>query len=144
MKIYFFFLTLLISKSSFSQSFDSLKRVYDIKTIYRNGNSFVKGNEKLSFRDLKMEFISSDLGMADYNKAKTYKTIGTVSAFASITSLLITPSLIRNNTNQRSGVYTALGLQFFFSIVSVYSKKISNDLLDRAIWQRNKDVLFKP
>ena len=45
-----------INLKSFSQSQDSLIKVYNNQTIYRFGNKYIKGGEKLTYRDLRLEF----------------------------------------------------------------------------------------
>jgi hypothetical protein len=83
----------------------------------------------------------SDIGLASYQKAKKYKTISVVFRFASlITSFEMVAAASKNDNNNL--LYGLLGGQFAFIFASMQYGKLSAQNLDRALWQRNKDLLF--
>lgn len=138
MRLLIFLLLLLFSISAFSQRTDSLKRLYVNQTVYRYGTDFMKGTEKLKFGDLKNEF--SSVGLDNYELAKRRRTTSVVlnalSLVAGITGLRL---LSGNNSTP---VYICFGAQLGFALAGSYYKKLYTQDLDKAIWQRNKDLLF--
>lgn len=135
--VYFF----LIKGIAFAQtqSTDSLKYIYNDKLMYRMGSSFRVGTEKFTFNQLEEEFKMSELGLDSYKKAKKNKTISLILSGASILSGLVGITYINNN---RNAAYTLIAGQFVLSFAAGYYNRQYNEWLDRAIWQRNKDLLF--
>ena len=123
-----------------AQPTDSLKYLYKNQTIYRFGSHFMKGIERLDFEDLEGEFYFSELGQIGYEKAKTYRTISKVFRYVSLlSSVAIAPFIGHNNKN---GAYIFLGINIGLSAGSSLFSNLSGQSLDRALWQRNKDLLF--
>lgn len=127
-----------IALNGYAQTNDSLLRVYNNETIHSFGQSYVKGSKQLKFGDLKPEFnsnITKDL----YKKSKGNLFLGralTVTALAA----LVSGALIKKN-NTGAGIalsITGIGL----NLSSFIFRKKSSELIDRAIWQRNKEILF--
>ena len=135
-----FLFCVAINQNSLSQKTDSLRYVYNNQTIYRYGSYFLKGSDRLSFRDLQAEFSMSDIGLVSYNKAKKYKTISNVLRYLSMFSVIGAAAYI--NSNNRNAVYAFIGGQFILLLGSSRYYTLSAQSLDRALWQRNKDVLF--
>ena len=135
-----FLLLMIFSTTTYSQSNDSIRYAYNNGTIYRLGGYFMKGNERLMFRDLEHEFDISEIARISYEKAKKYRTVGKILSYA---SLLTSASLYAFAANgNKNGVYITIGVQFaLLSGAGFYSRQ-STQHLDRAIWQRNKDYLF--
>jgi len=127
--------------SIYAQQTDSLKYKYVNQTIYRYGGSIVKGTERLSFQGLRNEFTMSELGLAGYDRAKKYKTTSTIFRLASLAAGIATIAVIANNGN-RSTASVLLGGQFVFSMIGGRYGMLSTQSLDKALWQRNKDLLF--
>lgn len=122
-------------------NYDSLRLKYNNQTIYRYGSTFLKGSERLGFRDLSREFSMSDLGLAGYEKAKKYKTTATIFRFVSLAAGIAVAGIAANGNN-RDLAWGLLGGQIVTSFVSVHYNHLSSESLDRALWQRNKDLLF--
>lgn len=142
MKKYFFLLILLSGLNKlYSQSNDSLKYKYTNQVIYRYGSSFMKGLERLTFLQLRNEFNISELGKAAYEKARKYKTTSTIFRLASIAAGIATITVIANNGN-RNTASVLLGGQLVFSMIGGRYGLLSTQSLDKALWQRNKDLLF--
>jgi len=125
----------------FSQSGDSLHYKYTNLTIYRYGSVFQKGNERLGFKDLRSEFSMSDLGLTLYNKAKKYRTTGTILRYVSMIAGFSSIAVAANSGN-RNTAYILLGGQIGLVLVSGNFYRMSVQNLDRALWLRNRDVLF--
>jgi len=128
-----------------AQNLDELKAKYNNQTIYRNGQYFMKGTERLSFSDLRNEFSTSDMGQISYEKAKKYRTTGFVFRLLSMGASLVSIALVSDNTNnysQRTAIYLALGGQVLTTFVAGKYYQQSSQSLDKALWQRNKDLLF--
>lgn len=136
-----FFYLFLCSVNTFSQKTDSLRERYLSNTIYRFGSGFKKGNDRITFNALKYEFDGSSLGLELYAKAKKYKTISQIFSFASIFAGLAAMSTISGNGN-RNTMYILIGGQIVLSLTGGRYRMLYTENLDRAIWQRNKDVLF--
>lgn len=127
----------------YSQSNDSLRYKYINQTIYRFGGVFQKGNERLGFKDLSREFSMSDLGFDLYVKAKKQRITSTIFRYASLATSIAFLGVAANNTNtNRNLAYGFLGGQMVFFMMSLRYQGLSTQNLDRALWQRNKDVLF--
>jgi len=142
MKIPFIFLALLLSVAQlFSQKSDSLVFKYNNQTIYRYGGYFLKGNERLTYKDLSKEFSISDLGLAGYEKSRKYKTTSTVFRFVSLAAGVMAVSVAAKGQN-RDLAYGLLAGQFVTLFIGMRYSILSMQSANRAIWQRNKDVLF--
>ncbi len=142
MKIPFIFLALLLSVTQlFSQKNDSLVFKYNNQTIYRYGGYFLKGNERLTYKELSKEFSMSDLGLAGYEKSRKYKTTSTVFRFLSLAAGVMAVSVAAKGQN-RDLAYGLLAGQFVTMFIGMRYSTLSMQSVDRAIWQRNKDVLF--
>jgi len=127
-----------ITSNSYAQTKDSLLRVYNNETIHTFGNFFIKGGKQLKFRDLKPEFnsgITKDL----YQKAKGDRVLG---GFFTVTAIgaLVTGIIVKKNNNTLGNVLS--GFAIGLNLGSIHFRNKSNQLLDRAIWHRNKEILF--
>ncbi len=140
MKKYFgvlLFLFVFINVKSFSQSRDSLIQVYNNQTIYRYGNKFIKGNEKLSYNDLKLEF-NSPLTQGMYKKSKSRLFISRIFNVASL-GLIIASVVTKTDINGAIKFAVGTGI---VGLGGLYYQAQSSKYLEKAIWERNKDVLF--
>lgn len=126
---------------STGQNSDSLRYKYNNQTIYRYGSAFLKGNERLTFKDLSKEFSMSDLGLASYDKARSYRTTSTILRFATMLTGFVAVGVAANNGNKNT-VIILLGGQLALGLGASKYGTLSNQSLDRALWQRNKDLLF--
>lgn len=142
MKKLFIFLCILflIGNIMYAQQTDSLRYKYTNQTIYRYGGWFIKGTDRLTFQDLRGEFSSSELGLAGYDKARKYRTTSKVLRYVSMLSVFAIAPFI--NGNNRNAAYTFIGANLVLGYASGHYSNLSNQSLDRALWQRNKDVLF--
>jgi len=124
-----------------AQPTDTLRLKYINFTIYRFGGSFLKGNEKLTFRDLEKEFSNSELGLISYEQAVKYRRVNKILSGLSVISNLAMLSIIANRGN-RNIAFGLATLQFGFILTARKYQSLSNRSLDRALWQRNMDVLY--
>lgn len=134
--ILFFFSATL----AFSQNRDSLLRLYNNQTIYRFGNNFQKGTERLYFGDLRNEFSFSPMGLVGYELSKKHRTKATVLRVLSVAASIATISLL--SRDNRTVTYAVWAGQLGLGLAGLYYQDRSNKLLDQALWQRNKDLLF--
>jgi hypothetical protein len=134
-------LFLFFSFTGNSQAIDSLRHKYNNQTIYRYGAAFLKGNERLTFKDLRGEFSMSDLGLASYTKARNYRTTSTILRYAAMLTGLASIGVAANNGNKNT-VIILLGGQLALGLAGAKYGTLSSQNLDRALWQRNKDLLF--
>lgn len=126
------------AQNASSQSRDSLLNIYNTKTIHTFGKYYIKGDKRLSFRNLKPEFqsgITKDL----YKKSKGDLIL---TRFLTVTSIaaLVSGVVVRKN-NKAGALALSLG-GIALNLGSLHFRNRSNELLERAIWQRNKEVLF--
>ena len=134
-----FCLLLLLYTISYAQSTDSLRYKYINHTITRYGSYFMKGSERLTFKDLSFELKGSELSMASFRLAKKNKSLSAVFRYLSFFSFLVSTSFINSDRNTS---YILLGGAFLFTIGSGRYSSLYQQNLDRALWQYNKDVLF--
>jgi hypothetical protein len=139
MKISFLFIFFLSATAVRSQSTDSLKHKYINQTITPYGSYFLKGNEKLLYRDLPQELKISELAMVSFNLAKRNRNTAIVYRYISLASALASISFIRGN---RDLAYGFLGGNIVFTILGARHMTLYKQHLDRALWLYNKDVLF--
>lgn len=121
-----------------AQTRDSLLKVYNTQTIHSFGKSYVKGGKSLSFADLKPEFkggITKDL----YKKSKENLILSRVFTVTSIAAL-VTGAILKKNDTNGAWIFPVVGLGL--NLGSLHFKKQSTELVDRAIWHRNKEILF--
>ena len=131
-------LTCCTTYNGYAQTRDSLLRVYNNETIHSFGKIYVKGSKQLKFGDLKPEFnsgITKDL----YKKSKGNLILSRAFTVTSIAAL-ITSAIIKKNNNGGAIVLSVAGIGL--NLGSLYFRKQSTELIDRAIWQRNKEILF--
>ncbi len=144
-KVVLLLLTGIVFQNTYSQRdvSDSLRFKYTNQTIYRNGSSFMKGNERLTFKDLGREFSMSDLGLDLYLKAKKYKTISKILNYAGLITGIAAIGVLANHGKRDLALGLYGGYFVLFATGMKYSS-LSNNTLNGALWQRNKDVLFPP
>ncbi len=131
-------LTSCVTLKATAQSRDSLLNVYNTQTIHSFGKSYVKGGKSLSFADLKPEFnsgIAKDL----YKKSKGNLILSRVFTVTSIAAL-VTGAVLKKNDTKGAWAFPVLGLGL--NLGSLHFKKQSTELVDRAMWHRNKEILF--
>lgn len=139
MKKLFVIICLFISYHSFSQP-DSLLKKYDQQLLYRYGSHFMKGGNKVSFNELRGEFISASVSFDLYAKAKKDKTISTALRYVSLLAFIgVAKGAADNNRNLTygflAGQFVTMALNRSFQDKSVIG-------LDRAIQIRNRELLF--
>ena len=140
MKKYFGVLILLfvfINLKSFSQTKDSLIKVYNTQSIYRFGNKYIKGNEKLSYHDLGLEFNTLST-QEMYKKSKRRSFVSKIFNVASL-GLIITSVLTKTDIN--GSIKFAIGTGIL-GLGGIYYQTQSSKYLEKALWVRNKEILF--
>ena len=140
MKSKLIFIFVFISTQVFSQTTDTVLKKYDQQFIYRYGSSFMKGGNKLSFRDLQNEFNSKSPSFDLYIKSKNNKTVSTILRFVSIFAIV---GVIKGASDNNSGLaYGFLAGQFVTALVSQHYRIKSTIDLDQALQIRNRELLF--
>ena len=131
-------LTCCTTTIGFAQTRDSLLRVYNNETIHSFGKVYVKGSKQLKFGDLKPEFtagITKDL----YKKSKGNLIVGRLLTVTAVAAL-VAGAVIKKDNKNGSIALTIVGIGLNLSSFSF--RKKSKELIDQAIWQRNKEILF--
>jgi hypothetical protein len=139
--IYLILLFTYFTNCATAQIRDTLKTKYTNETITRYGSAFLKGSERLDFKQLSHEFNMSNLGLASYQKAKQYRTTSKILSFASLFAFASATAVLANGGNNDLGLGLIIG-QLALTMGGRKFSEMSNQNLDRAIWQRNKDLLF--
>lgn len=132
-----FLLVVFINLKSFSQSRDSLIKVYNHQTIYRFGNKYMKGSEKLTYRDLRLEFNTPST-QEMYKKSKRRLFISRIFNVASL-GLLVASVVTKTDINGSIKFAVGTGI---LGLGGIYYQTQSSKYLERAIWERNKEALF--
>ena len=123
-----------------AQSRDSLLRVYDTRTIYGYGDKYIMGGQQLQFRKLKAEFgpgVPSDMYQQGRKARGISRLLGIGAAVALAGSAVL-------RKDQQTGGIALLVAGVGLNLGSRRFSKKSTELVDRALWLRNKDVLFSP
>ena len=140
MKSKLIFIFVFISSLAFSQTTDTVLRKYDQQFIYRYGSSYMKGGNKLSFRDLQNEFNSKSPSFDLYIKSKNNKTISTILRFVSTFAIVGVIKVARDNNTGLA--YGLLAGQLATTLVSQHYRMKSTIDLDRALQIQNRELLF--
>ncbi|TDN38881.1 hypothetical protein E4631_21545 [Hymenobacter sp. UV11] len=117
---------------------DSLVRVYDTRTIYGYGDKYILGGRQLPFRQLKTQFslgVTNDL----YRQGRQDRVVSRLLGITSVAAL-VGGAVLSKNERAGSIALQVVGIGLNFGSLR-FSKK-STELVDRALWLRNKDVLF--
>jgi hypothetical protein len=122
--------------NTFSQSRDSILRVYNNETIYRVGNKYMKGNNKISYHDLDMEFTTPRTQQM-YQKSKRLLSVSRIFNVASIAVIIAS---VFTKTNVSGSIAFAAGTGVL-GLTGIYFQTASSRHLDRAIWENNRDIL---
>ena len=131
-------LTCCITSNGYAQTRDSLLRVYNNETIHSFGKFYVKGSKQLKFGDLKPEF-SSGITKDLYKKSKGNLMLGRLFTVTAV-GALVTSAIIKKDNKGAALALSIAGIGLNLSSFSF--RKKSTELIDRAIWQRNKEILF--
>lgn len=129
-----------LSTLSYGQSRDSLYQLYNTEVITRYGNNFQKGRESLRFPDLQQEFSFSPIGQFHYSEAKKHRTTATVLRLFSAAATIASIAFISGEN--RTATYVTWGGQIALNLAGFHFQTKGNQHLDRALFQRNKDLLF--
>ena len=125
-----------ICVNSFPQSRDSLLKVYNSQTIYRYGNKYIKGNEKLSYLDLSAQF-NTPATREMYKKSRNKSVVGRVFNIASLTVIIVS---VFTKTNVGGSIAFAAGTGVL-GLTGIYYQTESSKYLERALWERNRDLI---
>lgn len=125
-----------------AQDFDSLRVKYNNLVIYRYGNTFMKGSTRLSFADLEPEMKVSKDAYALMYKSRREKKISFILNIVSFVCVGTNFLRLGNGQFDTTPTYLLLGGQFAFGLAASQYKNTSIKTLDRAIWLRNREILF--
>ena len=117
---------------------DSLMRVYDTRTIYGYGDKYIMGGKQLPFRKMNTEFapgVTSDM----YQQGRHDRIVSRLLGVGAVAAL-VGSAVLRKN--QQTGGVLLLVAGIGLNLGSLRFSKKSTELVDRALWLRNKDVLF--
>lgn len=131
-------LSLLSHSQLFSQSRDSLLKVYNMETIYRYGNKFLKGSQKLSYSDLRLEFDSPST-MKMYAKSRKRLFISRIFNVASLGGMVAS---VVTKTDINGSIKFALGTGIL-GLGALYYQSQSSKYLEAALWERNRDKILR-
>jgi hypothetical protein len=120
-------------------STDTTYKKYTSGLIYRIGGTFMKGNQKINFQELRNEFSMSHIGTEQYNIARKKLTTAKIFLYTSLACSIAGGASINSNRNLGLGLLAA---QLVSLSISAQSRNAGNKFLDQAIQIRNKDYLF--
>jgi hypothetical protein len=143
MKILFFITALFFTYTvTNAQYTDTLRQKYNNQTLYRYGSSFMKGTEKLRFADLEPHMKISEEAWMLYRTAKKGKRIAFALNIGSLVLAGINVAGLVSTQSVTTQTYLLLGGQIACGIAAAqYGKNVALNL-DRAIWIRNREILF--
>lgn len=122
--------------NTFCQSKDSVLHVYNNETIYRVGNKYMKGNNKINYHNLGMEFATRHTQQM-YQKSKRLLSVSRIFNVASIAVIIAS---VFTKTNVRGSIAFAAGTGVL-GLTGIYFQTESSKVTDRAIWETNRDIL---
>ena len=129
-------LCFFICSNGFSQSRDTLIQLYNSQTIYHYGNKYIKGNQKLSYQDLRLEFTAPETREM-YKKSKRRLII---SRAFNVASLAVIITSVFTKTNVAGSLEFAAGTGIL-GLAGIYYQTQSSKFVERALWEKNKEVL---
>lgn len=143
MRQLFFLLFLLIVQIVSAQSvgMDSLQRRYEQRSLLLQDNYFLKNNQKYPLQELDKELFASPAayvmyrqGIRGYRWGRGLNFLGTAFNLGSL--------LLRNKDVKSSNrlIYSGIGL----NLVGIIFTRKNKQLIDNAVFQYNKDLLFAP
>lgn len=127
---------LLFASQSFSQNHDSFLNLYNTQTIYSSGHRYTLGNERLTYEDLGKEFTTPRTQEL-YRISK--KRLG-ISRIFSLASLAVIITSVFTKTNVAGSIEFAAG-SGILGLASFSYQTQSTKFVNRAVWERNRDVL---
>lgn len=132
------FISFCVTQKTSGQTKDELLSTYNNQTIHTFGKFFIKGSNRLTFGDLKKDF-TSDITKVLYKKAKSDRFLG---GFFTVTAVgaLVTSIVVRKKNSTLGNVLT--GFAIGLNLGSLHFRNKSTQVLDQAIWYRNKEILF--
>lgn len=119
-----------------AQTRDSLMKAYNEKAIYKFGNFYIKGNQRMTFHDLGAEFYTP----ATREMYRLSKRRATVSRFFNVASLAVIITSVFTHTNTNGSIAFAAGTGVL-GLGALYYQSQASKYLEKAIWERNKLVL---
>lgn len=128
---------LLLSFSADCQNIDSLRNIYNSQTIYRSGNKFIIGSQKLTLYELKNKFTSPET-LQLYYQSKKLSTVGLICNVTSV-GMAVYSTLSSHKRIVNIELASATGL---VGIIGILFHTRAASFLDRAIWTANKETLF--
>jgi len=129
-------LFLFLHFNAYSQSKDSILHIYNNEAIYRFGNKYMKGNERLSFQDLERQFTTPRTREL-YHKSKRLLFVSRIFNLASL-GVIITS--VFTKTNVTGAIEFAAGTGAL-GLGGIYFQTESSKYSERAVWERNQDIL---
>jgi hypothetical protein len=134
-----FFLSIIVAKT---QDLDSLRKTYNNKVIYRFGNFFMEGANRLTIADLEPAMHINNDVFGLFQKSRKQKRLSIYLNIASFACLA--GNILRTGNGQFNTAPTYLLLigQMGFGLAAGQNKMLATKTLDRAIWLRNREILF--
>lgn len=144
-------LFVMLSQKAGAQSLDTLKARYDNETLHFYRGFIAKGqsDERVRFRQLKNEFNLSPEGFKQfesYRKKRTTALVLVSTGFAcALAGAIIFDNGKKNYDHGKQNLGTGLlvagySIELFSFLPALSAQK----KLHRAIWLRNRDVMFAP
>ncbi len=125
-----------IFSNSCAQTRDSLMKAYNENTIYKFGNYYIKGNQRMTFHELGGEFYTP----ATREMYRLSKRRAAISRIFNVASLGLIITSILTHTNVKGSIEFAAGTGVL-GLGALYFQSQSSRYLERAIWERNKMIL---
>ncbi|MBX2914418.1 MAG: hypothetical protein KF856_03990 [Cyclobacteriaceae bacterium] len=122
--------------SSMGQIDSTMFRKYKSETIYFKGNKFIKKDQLYPLRNLKNEFKLSNEGEQLYKDYKSDQRVFLISYSIGVGALLTAIAIKNPTTSSVLGGVGTTGIG-----VSIPFLVRGQNLLQKAIWIRNRDVL---
>lgn len=131
---------ILLCTSIFSnlcaQTRDSLMKTYNENTIYKFGNYYIKGNQRMTFHQLGDEFYTP----ATREMYRLSKRRAVISRIFNVASLGLIITSIFTHTNVNGSLEFAAGTGVL-GLGALYYQSQSSRYVERAVWERNKMIL---
>jgi hypothetical protein len=122
---------------------DTLREHYNRETLHLMYGYPAKGmnGDKISNQELRELFSKSPDGLIAYEKSRSKRTTATILLATGTASAIAAIAVSQSNRKLSQGLLLgSLGL----NLLSIFPSKQSKQMLDRAIWLYNRDVLLPP
>ena len=134
----------ILSQRARAQSLDTLRARYDNEALHFYKSYVAKGQngKRIRLRELKHEFELAPESLQYFNSYRKRRTTAIVVSGTSL-GCFVAGAIISNNGNKNIGIALKI-TSLYLDLFAVVSMFVAEKKLHRAVWLRNRNILFSP